>query len=152
MMRYAKEGVGEAIVDIVGSINNVTLARHNDKTMLANYGNIPATMSDPQAIYDKAQEVKKEIADIGGREGMYMNGMLDAFSMFARVMDGDNVKYTDAIAAMQQINMHPIPDARYQELSAKIADVLGGMGYTGTFMEQTQAFLWALYGVQSSQM
>lgn len=27
MMRYAKEGVGEAIVDIVGSINAIDVAR-----------------------------------------------------------------------------------------------------------------------------
>ena len=91
MMRYAKEGVGEAIVDIVGSISNITESRYNDKTMLANYGHIPATLETPQAIYDKTQEVKKEIADIGGREGMYMNGMLDAFATFARVLEGDDM-------------------------------------------------------------
>jgi len=141
MMRYAKEGVGEAIVDIVGSIGNLTMDLHNDKTFLANYSGIAPTMRDPQAICDKIFQVRREITDVGGREGLYLNGMLNAFEMFSRVMAGDQVKYTDAIAVMQQIRMRPIPDERYQELSAKIGDVLGGMGYTGTFMEQTQAFM-----------
>ena len=141
MMRYAKEGVGEAMVDIIGSIGNLTLDLHNDKTFLANYSGIAPTMRDPQAISDKIAEVRKETADLTGREGMYVHGMLNAFDAFTRVMAGDDVKYIDAINAMQQIRMRPIPDARYQELAAKIGDTLGGMGYTGSFMEQTQAFM-----------
>ena len=141
MMRYAKEGVGEAMVDIIGSIGNLTLDLHNDKTCLANYSGIAPTMRDPQAISDKIAEVRKETADLTGREGMYVHGMLNAFDAFTRVMAGDDVKYIDAINAMQQIRMRPIPDARYQELAAKIGDTLGGMGYTGSFMEQTQAFM-----------
>jgi len=141
MMRYAKEGVGEAIVDIVGSISNLTESRHNDKTMLANYGHIPATLETPQAIFDKTQEVKKEIADIGGREGMYMNGMLDAFATFARVLEGDDIKFADAIEVMQQVRPHDIPKDQQERLSASVSEQLGKKGYTGHVGEQIQAFL-----------
>ena len=58
MMRYTKEGVGEAFVDIIGSIGNVTMDRYNEWTFLANYAHITPTMNDPQKIDDKIQEVR----------------------------------------------------------------------------------------------
>ena len=49
MMRYTKEGVGEAFVDIIGSIGNVTMDKFNEWTFLANYAHIQPTMNDPAA-------------------------------------------------------------------------------------------------------
>ena len=141
MMRYTKEGVGESIVNIVGSISNLTTQRYNDKTMLANYGHIPCNLTTPQEIYDAAQEVKKQIADVSGREGMYMNGMLDAFSMFARVLEGDAIPYKDAIAVMQQVSLHPVPEEKFQALSNAISENLGKLGYTGNVGQQVTAYL-----------
>jgi len=141
MMRYAKEGVGEAIVDIVGSISAITDQRHANVTMLANYGHVPATLKTPQEIYDKICEVQKEISDVGGREGMYMNGMLNAFSTFARILGGEDISYKDAVAAMQQVELRPVPQEKYDLLSNRIAETLGRLGYTGSLAEQVTAFL-----------
>ena len=52
MMRYTKEGIGEKIVDIVGSISKITKERYDDATMLANYGHIEPTLMTPEAIFD----------------------------------------------------------------------------------------------------
>jgi len=142
MMRYTKEGVGEAFVDIIGSIGNVTMDKFNEWTFLANYAHIEPTMHDPAKIDDKIQEVKKEIAAIEGREGMYLKGMLSAFELFNRIMAGDQVKYSDACAVMQQVNLRSLPmDTTYEAIAARVSEKLGKLGYTGAVGEQIQAFL-----------
>lgn len=141
MMRYAKEGVGEAIVDIVGSINVIDVARGSAPTMLANYGHIPATLKTPREIYDAAMKVKSEVAGLGGREELYINGMVDAFAMYARTLEGDKIPYKDAIKVMQQVDLAPIPQSDYDTLASRIGESLGKLGYTGTVGQQVSAWL-----------
>lgn len=141
MMRYTKEGIGEAIANVVGSISAITIERHDNKTMLANYGNVPATLETPAEIIEKILEIKAQIAGIGGREGMYMNGMLNAFEAFARILNGEAIPYKEAVAVMQQVELRPVPKDKYDKLAARISETLGNMGYKGSLGEQVRAFL-----------
>lgn len=141
MMRYAKEGIGEAIVGVVASISAITSQRYDYATMLANYANLSATCQTPQEIYDTAEQLKKQVADVPGRAGQYLKGMLSAFSMYARVLEGDDIPYVQAIRTMQQVEMRPIPEQKFQALSDKVANELGALGYRGTLGEQVSAWL-----------
>ena len=141
MMRYTKEGVGEQIVDILGSISLITEARYDDKTLLANYGHVPATMKTPEQIVDAANEVKKAVRDLPGREGLYLNGMVDAFTLYARILGGENVPFGDAIQVMQQVRMRPVPQEGFDELAEEICRQLGDLGYKGNVGERISAWL-----------
>lgn len=141
MMRYAKEGVGEAIVGVVASISAITSQRWDDATMLANYADLPATCSTPQEIYDAVQQLKKETAQVSGRAGVYLCGMLNAFSTYARVLEGDKVPYVQAIRDMQQVELRPVPEEKFQALSDKLSEELGRLGYTGTLGQQVRGWL-----------
>lgn len=140
-MRYCKEGIGEKIVDIVGSISEINAARYDEATMLANYGHIPPTLKTPEEIVAAAREVKKEIADLPGREGLYLRGMLDAFEEYARILAGEDISYIDAIEVMQQVRLRPVPREKYEALSAKTGERLEELGYTGTVGQKVRAYL-----------
>ena len=141
MMRYAKEGVGEAMVGVVASISAINTQRYDYATMLANYAGLPATCSTPREIYDAVEELKKETAGLTGRAGLYIRGMLEAFSTYARVLEGDNIPYVEAIRSMQQVELRPVPEAKFQALSNKLADELGRLGYKGTLGQQVRGWL-----------
>ena len=89
MMRYAPEGVGEQILQIVGAISLITERDYDDRTMLANYSHQEIREMKPEEILTSAIDVKRQVMDIKGREGVYLNGMVDAFAMFARVLCGE---------------------------------------------------------------
>ena len=141
IMRYAKEGFGEALVDTVASLGAITQQRTGFQSFLANYGNVQPTLTTLQQVYDKTQELKKEIAGLGGREELYLNGMLDAYAMDARIMDGDQVPYKQAIATLLQLDIRPIPQDQYDILANRIAETLGKMGYTGHVSQQIKKYL-----------
>ena len=141
MMRYAKEGIGEKIVDIVGSISKITKERYDDATMLANYGRIEPTLLTPQAIYDAVKEVKAEVKDMPGSEGLYINGVIDAFELHARILGGEEIPYKDAIKVMQQVELREVPQYQFDALAETICKELGDMGYTGNVGEKVTAWL-----------
>ena len=141
MRRYAEEGVGEAIVGIVGSISAITARRYDNATMLANYAGLPPAYETPREIYDAAQRVKRAVEAVPGREGRYLNGMIDAFALYARILEGDQIPYAQAIETMQQVRLHPVPRDRFAALSARISEELGALGYSGTVGGQITAWL-----------
>ena len=95
MLRYAPEGIGEQIVQIVGAISLITERDYDDPTMLANYSLQKIEEMKPDKIAAMARNVKAAVKDMPGREGMYLNGMIDAFEMFARILDGEKIPYKD---------------------------------------------------------
>ena len=101
--------MGEKILQVVGAISLITERDYDDPTMLANYSLQEIRPMKPEEIVTLAREVKADVKDITGREGMYMNGMIDAFEMFARILAGEKISYRDAIRVMQQIELRPIP-------------------------------------------
>lgn len=141
MMRYTKEGVGEAMVNIAGSISAINAARYDDTTLLANYGHIEATLKTPAQIIATAKQVKQDVANLPGREGVYLNGMIDAFLMYARILDGEEIPYAQAIRVMQQVELRPVPQDQFQALAAQIVEELGQMGYRGNVGEVVTAWL-----------
>lgn len=141
MLRYAKEGIGESIVDMIGSIGQITQERYQDRTMLANYGNIPYTLKTPKDIYRTAERVLTEVKGLGGREELYITGMVKAMELFAHVLDGEQILYRDAIRTMQQVEMKRIPEERIRALSDRIHESLGKMGYQGEVGVQISTWL-----------
>lgn len=141
MMRYTREGNGELMVNVVGSISRITKERYDDKTMLANYGHIEATLETPQEILGAIETLQKEFKDVPGHAGMYLRGMTEAFKMNARILDGEEIPYKDAIAVMQQVDLKPIPQEKMEKLLYLVTEGLGKKGYKGTIGEQVQTWL-----------
>ena len=141
MLRYAPEGVGEKILSVVGAISLITERDYDDPTMLANYSNQKILPMTPDEIVRTAQEVKREVKDMKGREGVYLNGMIDALELFARILAGEKVAYKDAIRVMQQVELHPVPANKFEELSEAVARQLGDFGYKGTVGQKVRTWL-----------
>lgn len=141
MMRYTKEGNGELMVNVVGSISRLTEERHGDKTILANYGHVEADLQTPEEILRATETLQKEFKDVPGHAGMYLRGMVDAFQMNARVLSGEQIPMKDAIAVMQQVTLAPMPQKKMDDLTNKVTEGLGKRGYKGTIGEQVQSWL-----------
>ena len=141
MLRYAQEGVGEQILQVVGAISLITERDYDDTTMLANYSLQKIEPMKPDRIVDTARNVKALVKDFPGREGLYMNGMIDAFEMFARILAGDNVPYKEAIRVMQQVELHPVPEDQFERLKEAADRSLSELGYKGKVGEKVRAWL-----------
>lgn len=141
MMRYTKEGNGELMVNVVGSISRLTEERHGDKNILANYGHVEADLQTPEEILRATETLQKEFKDVPGHAGMYLRGMVDAFQMNARVLSGEQILMKDAIAVMQQVTLAPMPQKKMDDLTNKVTEGLGKRGYKGTIGEQVQSWL-----------
>lgn len=129
------------MVNVVGSISRLTEERHGDKTILANYGHVEATLQTPEEILRATETLQKEFKDVPGHAGMYLRGMVDAFQMNARVLSGEQISMKDAIAVMQQVTLAPMPQKKMDDLTNKVTEGLGKRGYTGTIGEQVQSWL-----------
>ena len=134
MLRYAPEGIGEQIVQIVGAISLITERDYDDPTMLANYSLQKIEEMKPDKIAAMARNVKAAVKDMPGREGMYLNGMIDAFEMFARILDGEKIPYKDAIRVMQQVKLRPIPADKFEQITQTADRSLTDMGFDGVLM------------------
>lgn len=141
MMRYTKEGNGELMVNVVGSISRLTAERHDDKTILANYGHVEATLETPEEILRATETLQKEFKDVPGHAGMYLRGMVDAFQMNARILSGEQISMKDAIAVMQQVELNPIPQEKFDRLAHEVTEGLGKRGYKGNIGEMVQTWL-----------
>ena len=141
MLRYTTEGTGEKILQVVGAISLITERDYDDPTMLANYSLQEIRPMKPEEIVTLAREVKADVKDITGREGMYMNGMIDAFEMFARILAGEKISYRDAIRVMQQIELRPIPQDCFDRLTEAADRSLTDLGYKGTVGEKAREWL-----------
>ncbi len=141
MMRYAKEGVGEAIVNVIGSISELNDKLYQSPTILANYGNIKATLKTTAEVLDTIRQIKNETADIQGRNGDYIRGMMASYEMHAHVLDGEKIPYVDACKVMQQVDIKPIPQSQYDKLSEEIGKDLGKLGYKGDTAAKVNSWL-----------
>ena len=141
MLRYTSEGVGEKILQVVGAISEITTRDYDDPTMLANYSLQKIEPMTPEQIVSLSREVKAEVKDIPGREGLYMNGMIDAFEMFARILAGEKIAYKDAIRVMQQVELRPVPQDSFERLRDAADKSLTDMGFAGTVGEKARAWL-----------
>lgn len=141
MLRYTKEGVGEQILQVVGAISLITERDYDDPTMLANYSLQKIEPMKPDQIVDAARDVKAQVRDLPGREGMYLNGMIDALELFARILAGDTVSYKDAVRVMQQVDLRPIPADQFERLKEAADRSLTELGYKGSVGEKARAWL-----------
>ena len=141
MKRYAPIGVGEAMVNVVGGISKINEERYGDTTMLANYGNIEITLNSTKEILRTIEEIKSGIKGIEGREGMYLNGMVNAFEMYTHILEGETIPYQTACKTLQHVPINPIPQSRYDALSEKIGEELAEYGYRGDTGQKVTAWL-----------
>lgn len=141
MLRYAPEGIGEQIVQIVGAISLITERDYDDPTMLANYSLQKIEEMKPDKIAAMARNVKAAVKDMPGREGMYLNGMIDAFEMFARILDGEKIPYKDAIRVMQQVELRPIPADKFEQITQTADRSLTDMGFEGSVGQKVRTWL-----------
>ena len=141
MQRYAPEGIGEQILQVVGAISLITERDYDDPTMLANYSLQKIEEMKPDRIAAMARNVKAAVKDMPGREGMYINEMIDAFEMFARILDGEEIPYRDAIRVMQQVELRPIPADKFELITEKADKSLTDMGFSGTVGEKVRTWL-----------
>ncbi|MFI3213945.1 MAG: hypothetical protein R3Y24_11430 [Eubacteriales bacterium] len=141
IMRLTKKGTGELIVNIVGSIGKINIERFHDSTMLANYGNIEATLSTPKEILVAIETVKEEVEELKGRDGLYVRGMIAAHELYTHILNGEKVSYKKACKVMQQVELKPVPQEQYNKVVRRINKKLEEMGYVGSVGDKVTKWL-----------
>ncbi|MDN3449607.1 hypothetical protein QMA09_05365 [Planococcus sp. APC 3906] len=140
-LRWTSEPVGEAIVDIVLSLNEQTLKLHDTETASASYSSVKPSLRNFDEIGRKIDEVEKEIQGLAGHPGRYLRSMVNAYRYFGRSLQGDDLPYAEYIANIQELPATLIPEetmAGHRELVEK---GLGELGYKGSLQEKAQSWL-----------
>ncbi|WP_416143658.1 hypothetical protein [Planococcus koreensis] len=121
-LRWTSEPVGEAIVDIVLSLNEQTLKLHDTETASASYSSVKPSLRNFDEIGRKIDEVEKEIQGLAGHPGRYLRSMVNAYRYFGRSLQGDDLPYAEYIANIQELPATLIPEetmAGHRELVEK---------------------------------
>jgi hypothetical protein len=140
-LRWTPQPVGDAIVDIVLSLNEKAKAMHDTEVATASYSSLKPSLGSLDAIARKIEEVEKEIRNLEGHPGRYLRSMLNAKSYFVRSLQGDDLPYAEYIANIQELPSALIPEeamAAHQEL---VEQGLTNLGYRGTLEEKAGNWL-----------
>lgn len=141
MLRWAKEGVGESIVDIVLSLNEQTQSMHKQEVATASYSNVRPSLKTFDDIGRKIDEVEKGISDLKGHEGRYLRSMVNGFRYFGRSLQGDDLPYSEYIANIQELPTVLITDEQIAKQKEVVNEGLTNLGYKGTLKEKSDQWI-----------
>ena len=142
MLRWLPEGYSDRFQDAVSSLNGQTQKIYGCDLVLADYRQKPGTLTSLEEIWNAFADTEKVIETLPGHPGDYLRAMLPGFQMILKVMQGDNIPYTEQIAAMQEIESKLITDEQITELGEKLDRLLHDLGYhQSTMAEKTMTFL-----------
>ncbi|MFD1861366.1 hypothetical protein [Planococcus chinensis] len=140
-LRWTPQPTGDAIVDIVLSLNEQAKAMHGTEVATASYSSFKPSLTSLDAIARKIEEVEKDIRNLGGHPGRYLRSMLNAKGYFVRSLQGDDLPYAEYIANIQELPSTLIPEeamARHRNL---VEEGLTNLGYQGTLKEKAESWL-----------
>lgn len=141
MLRWTESPIGESLLDVVLSIHEQTVARHDDRAVLASYSNAKGTLRNFDEIGRKLDEIDASLRTLGGHPGSYLRAMAKAFRCQARNLQGDAIPYEVLLADMQQLPSGLIPEGSMVRQKEKAEMGMRGLGYRGSFKEMAQAWL-----------
>jgi hypothetical protein len=72
MLRWTEAPVGEAIVDVVLSLNEQAQKRNGTEVATASYSNVTSTLQTFDQIGSKLEEIDQAIHNLAGHPGEYL--------------------------------------------------------------------------------
>lgn len=143
IMRWLPAEVSDRFQDAVSSLNGLTQAVYGCDLVLADYRGKKGTLSTSQELWDAFAAVEQEVNQLpDGHAKAYLQGMLPAFQMILRVMQGDQVPYAQQIWSMQQVESRVITPGQIELLAQRLDQELYEMGYRqNTVAEKVMTFL-----------
>jgi hypothetical protein len=136
IVRWTPEPVGESIVDVVLSLNELTQKLHGQEVATASYSNVRPTLTMFDEIGDKLDQIEKDIKGIKGHPGRYLRSMVNAFRYFGRSLQEDNLPYSEYIANIQELPSTLISDEQINRQKKIVDQELSNSNYKGTFTEK----------------
>ncbi|MCH4826299.1 hypothetical protein [Planococcus halocryophilus] len=140
-LRWTPQPVGDAIVDIVLSLNEQAKSMHGTEVATASYSKIKPSIANLDAIGRKVEEVEKEIKGLEGHPGRYLRSMLNSYGYFVRSLQGDDLPYAEYIANIQELPATLIPEETMKEHRELVEQGLTNLGYRGNLREKAESWL-----------
>lgn len=141
MLRWTEEPLGEAIVDVVLSLNHLVEERYGQEVATASYSQIGPTLKTFDRISEKLSEIDRGIAKLGGHPGDYLRAMTKAFRYFARSLQGDDIVYSELLQGIQELPSDLIPEEKSIRLREEVTGQLTDLGYKGNVEEKITQWL-----------
>ncbi|MCT2537089.1 hypothetical protein NYQ66_15215 [Aquibacillus koreensis] len=140
-LRWTKAPVGEAIVDIVLSLNEQTLKLHGQETATASYSEVKPTLTTLEDIGLKIEEIEGQIKNIPGHQGRYLRSMVNSYRYFARSLQGDDIPYSEYILNIQELPSTLITEETISKQKELVEKGLTDLGYKGSLKEKADNWL-----------
>lgn len=141
ILRWTSQPVGDAIVDIVLSLNEQAQSMHQTEVATASYSNIKPSITSLEAIGRKIEEVEKDIQGLEGHPGRYLRSMLNAYGYFVRSLQGDDLPYGEYIANIQELPSTLISEETMKGHRNLVEQGLTDLGYRGSLKEKAESWL-----------
>ncbi|TLS36268.1 hypothetical protein [Pseudalkalibacillus caeni] len=136
VLRWTAEPTGEAIVNVVLSLNEQAQKLHGQEVATASYSNVKPTLKSFDEIGLKIDEIESAIQDLKGHEGRYLRSMVNAFRYFGYSLQGDDLSYEEYIANIQELPSTLITEEQITRQQEIVEEGLTNLGYKGTFKEK----------------
>ena len=141
MLRWTEEPLGDAIVDVVLSLNTLVEERYGQEVATASYSHVGSTLQTFDQIAEKIGEIDKGIVNLDGHPGDYLRAMTKAFRYFTRSLQGDNIPYPELLQGIQELPSNQIPEEKSRRLREEVTGQLTDLGYKGTTGEKITQWL-----------
>jgi hypothetical protein len=138
MLRWTEAPVGEAIVDVVLSLNEQAQKRNGKEVATASYSHVTSTLQTFDQIGNKLDEIEQAIHNLAGHPGEYLRAMATAFRYFARSLQGDQIPYPELITNIQQLPTRLISDKKTSIVRERVDRQLTELGYQGKLDEKVK--------------
>ncbi len=123
-MYYTNEETARRFLNMVVSVGQISQETYQyTKPMYSNYSKSPGNLSTPEAVLAEIQLISPEIHQLSGHPNAYLQGMLDAYALHGRMLQGDSVDYVTACKILHQVDIAPMEGI--EVLAEEIQDALG---------------------------
>lgn len=141
MKSYLREDLARRFVQVIVSVGNLTQGKYGGKSMYMNFGEVEGNLATPKGILEEIHDLMPYINEVEGRDGMYLQGMISAYELYAQILDGENPDYATAIKTLLQVELKPMCLNVYQDLLNSIHCDLLEYGYEGEAPVQIENWL-----------
>jgi hypothetical protein len=136
VLRWTDEQTGQAMVDIVLSLNEQAQNLHQQEVATASYSDVKPTLNTFDEIGRKLDEVESTLKEISGHSGRYLRSVTNGFRYFAKSLQGDDVPYSELIKHIQELPTSIISEQKILKQQEKVKEQLTNLGYKGSLPQQ----------------
>ena len=141
MLRWTESPVGEALVDVVLSLNAQTEKLYQQEVATASYSQVKPSLDTFQKIGDALDWIKRPISTLEGHPGAYLSAMTKALRYVARSLQGDEIPYPELLEGIQELPAELIPEEKADRLREEVEQRLTDLGYSGSTDEKIARWL-----------